>query len=640
MNLNATTVEGIMMGVTAFIMIAPILLLGCVFLIPMCPNIEDCNTFWGQFPFALLYWLCIPVFFFVVTMAVVLAESREYFSENFEEYRCKPWFMPFVSYVRGDVSVQENFDECTAGASQVAYSLMTTPLLNASAGLGNGLNVANDTLGKIHRDQVNMASDVSQSFERTYAEADKYTQLSTYFLLKLKALFDKVVATVFNVHYALVSTMDMLNVAMKGPDMMVQFFFWFIILVGCLLLAYLLAAIIWNIRSIISYVRWAVQQPVPLLFALAAKNFTFGTIFAVVSSQNFILHFIFLALYTIMVALFLTIVQLRNLACDAAKKMAGSSSNQKCTVCFAPDTPILATTGVPTPIHALRPGDTLYGGVKVLGTLHVRTPPGTTDWYAIRTTITTTPPASASSACAPSAPILVTSEHQWWDADTRRWTTVSALHAGGKHAHVVAKVDPKDAPRERWCLVTDKHVLPTPGGWFADYQETSDPGQLGTYAAQILRLLNGETVPAYVDASQEIGDKARGLSAAHTWVSTGTADDAWVRLADIRVGDVLEGGTVVTGVYEGVVVKDEATTTGAVATLPPDHIVWDPTHARWTKVYALDASAVPPTLPAGTSKGVTRHIVTNTGEFRARWTEAANGQVWRLRDFLEGPHEA
>lgn len=622
MNLNATTVEGITMGVTAFIMIAPILLLGCVFLIPMCPNIEDCNTYWGQFPFAFLYWLCIPVAFFVITMAVVLAESREYFSENFEEYRCKPWFMPFVSYVRGDVSVQENFDECTAGASQVAYSLMAAPLLNASAGLGNGLNVANDTLGKIHRDQVNMASDVSQSFERTYAEADKYTQMSTYFMLKLKAMFDKVVAMVFDVYYALASMMDMLNVAMKGPDLMMGAFY--------------LALIILSIIAAVFFAIAMIMLALALLFAWFP---TAGAFFAA-HKVAFGMYMLYVLILGFLWLIFTAMEHHRNVACrvyqDAQYKL-----KTQCPVCFAPATPILTATGAPTPIHALRPGDTLYGGVTVLGTLYVRTPLGTTDWYTMRAT------ASASHApSAPSAPILVTGEHQWWDADARRWTTVAALHAGGKHAHVVAKVDPTDAPCERWCLVTDAHVLPTPGGWFADYQETSDPGQLGADAARVLRALNGETAPAFVDIAHERGEKVGGLSAAHTWVSTGVADDAWVRLADVRVGDVLEGGAVVTGVYEGVAAAaDEAVNevAGPIAALPSDHIVWDPTHARWAKAYALDvaaAASAPPTLPAGVRVGATRHLVTDTGEFRARWTGAADGRAWRLRDFVEGPRAA
>jgi hypothetical protein len=632
MNLNATTVEGITMGVTAFIMIAPILLLGCVFLIPMCPNIEDCNTYWGQFPFAFLYWLCIPVAFFVITMAVVLAESREYFSENFEEYRCKPWFMPFVSYVRGDVSVQENFDECTAGASQVAYSLMATPLLNASAGLGNGLNVANDTLGKIHRDQVNMASDVSQSFERTYAEADKYTQMSTYFMLKLKAMFDKVVAMVFDVYYALASMMDMLNVAMKGPDIMMGTFLFVIVVVGLMYATFLIISIIVNYEAIFHLIQWAWQQGVWALLALAWANLTVSSIKAGIAAAFMNLHFVFLALYTTMATIYGIMSLTRDRACKAYFQQ--NTLHTRCAVCFAPATPILTATGAPTPIHALRPGDTLYGGVTVLGTLYVRTPPGTTDWYAMWATASSEP-------SAPSAPILVTGEHQWWDADAHRWTTVAALHAGGTHAHVVTKVDPKDAPRERWCLVTDAHVLPTPGGWFADYQETSDPGQLGADAARVLRALNGETAPAFVDIAHERGEKVGGLSAAHTWVSTGTADDAWVRLADVRVDDVLEGGAVVTGVYEGVAAAADEAVGHPIAALPLDHIVWDPTHARWAKAYALDvAGTVLPTLPEGVRVGATRHLVTDTGEFRARWTGAADGRVWRLRDFVEGPRVA
>lgn len=634
MNLNATTVEGITMGVTAFIMIAPILLLGCVFIIPMCPNIEDCDTYWGQFPFAFLYWLCIPVTFFVITMAVVLAESREYFSENFEEYRCKPWFMPFVSYVRGDVSVQENFDECTAGASQVAYSLMATPLLNASAGLGNGLNVANDTLGKIHRDQVNMASDVSQSFERTYAEADKYTQMSTYFMLKLKAMFDKVVAMVFDVYYALASMMDMLNVAMKGPDIMMGVFLFVIVTVAIFYAMFLVLYFIMNIQAFYHLFQWAWQQGVWTLLALAWANMTFSGIKAAIAANFSFLHLLFLAMYITMVTIYGILSLTRDRACKAYFQQ--NKLHTRCAVCFAPATPILAATGASTPIHALRPGDTLYGGVTVLGTLYVRTPPGTTDWYAMRAT---TSPSSA--PFIPSAPILVTGEHQWWDAVARRWTTVAALHAGGTHAHVVTKVDPTDAPCERWCLVTDAHVLPTPGGWFADYQETSDPGQLGADASRVLRALNGETAPAFVDIAHERGEKVGGLSAAHTWVSTGAAEDAWVRLADVRVGDVLEGGAVVTGVYEGVATAEADETVGPVAALPPDHIVWDPTHGRWTKAYALDvAGAALPTLPVGVRVGATRHLVTDTGEFRARWTGVADGRAWRLRDFVEGPRVA
>ena len=96
-----------------------------------------------------------------------------------------------------------------------------------------------------------------------------------------------------------------------------------------------------------------------------------------------------------------------------------------------------------------------------------------------------------------------------------------------------------------------------------------------------------------------------------------------------------------TGVYEGVAAAaDEAV--GPVAALPPDHIVWDPTHARWAKAYALDVAgaAAPPTLPAGVRVGATRHLVTDTGEFRARWTGAADGRAWRLRDFVEGPRAA
>lgn len=220
--LNAATVEGVMMGVTAFILIAPMLLVALVFFIPMCPSPSDCDTYWGKFPFAFLYWLCIPLTFLVVAMLVVLSESREYFSEHFEEYKCKPWFMPFVSYARPDVSVQDNFTECTAAFSTATYAMMSGPLIQASAGLSGGIGTAHDTVAKIQNDQMQMAAEVGRSFERRHAEASKYAHMSTYVFLKVQALFDKLTATVHDVYYALVSMMDLLTIAMNGPELMIK----------------------------------------------------------------------------------------------------------------------------------------------------------------------------------------------------------------------------------------------------------------------------------------------------------------------------------------------------------------------------------------------------------------------------------
>lgn len=220
--LNAATVEGLMMGVTAFILVAPMLLVALVFFIPMCPSPSDCDTYWGQFPFAFLYWLCIPLTFLVIAMLVVMSESREYFSEHFEEYKCKPWFIPFVSYVRPDVSVQDNFTECTAAFSTATYAMMSGPLIQASAGLSGGIGTAHDTVAKIQNDQMQMAAEVGRSFERRHAEASKYAHMSTYVFLKVQALFDKLTATVYDVYYALASMMDLLTIAMNGPELMIK----------------------------------------------------------------------------------------------------------------------------------------------------------------------------------------------------------------------------------------------------------------------------------------------------------------------------------------------------------------------------------------------------------------------------------
>lgn len=613
MLLNATTVEGISMGASVFIMLAPFLLLAGVFFIPMCPSIDDCNTYWGQFPFAFLYWLCIPLFFFAITMAVVMSELREYFSENFEEYRCKPWFMPFVSYVRGDVSVQDNFYECTNAVTSVAYSIMASPLLDASEGVGEGLNIGNETLTKVHNDHVGMASTVSKSFERTYEEADKYSQISKYVLLKMKALFDRLVAVVFNVYYALVSMMDMLNLAMKAPDIIMSLATKITIVVGILYVLFLIFSIWYNWKAIMAAYKAGILATIWTMLPASATMFSYAGFKAGMAVNALLLHFVFFAMYTLFTAIIIAMTILRRNACKKYEKM----NQAKCLLCFAKDTMVIDKHGQLRPIQSIQPGEMLYHNIRVEGTLSVDTPPHTHDWYCMSQSL---------NPLSDSAPMYVTGSHQWWDSRVSQWKTMQALHE--EAPDLVTRVPATNAPRTRYCLVTSTNVIPTTHGWFADYQETSDSNQLANDAIDILYELNNANGTNIVDVSQEKGERSRGLDVHATQVVTDNASQPWVHLRDIRVGDRVVGGGRVLGIYEGIQPDSNKH-------LAPDQIVWDEQSSRWAKQYSLK--------PHETNHGhvesqqttmrPTRHLVTEHGEYTVRFEDESD--IWRIRDFIE-----
>ena len=157
----------------------------------------------------------------------------------------------------------------------------------------------------------------------------------------------------------------------------------------------------------------------------------------------------------------------RKLACrvyqDAQYKL-----KTQCPVCFArhPILPATAPPSRPPPRrHAVRRSDGSRHALRA----HA---PGT-DWCTMRAT------ASASHApSASSAPILVTGEHQWWDADAPLDDRLGA--ARGREARRRRHQGrPNGRAVRAWCLVTDAHVLPAPGGWFADYRRRATPGSWG-----------------------------------------------------------------------------------------------------------------------------------------------------------------
>lgn len=210
-------IGGLMVFLSLVLILAPILLLAMIFLIPFCPD-SECEGYWKRFPFLLLQVLAIPVGFFIITMFIVVYQLRGYLSEHFEEYRCSPWMMPFVSWIRPDVSVTDNFEQCLGNISRVVQSAMMSPMIDIADELNGGQNIQADNVQKIQASLTSKQHTTLQIFHGLNNQMGALQAIGKTLMIKLGAIFNNVMTIVFDMYYALLSVASFYEAIICTPQ--------------------------------------------------------------------------------------------------------------------------------------------------------------------------------------------------------------------------------------------------------------------------------------------------------------------------------------------------------------------------------------------------------------------------------------
>lgn len=162
--------------------------------------------------------LAIPAFFFVVTMVVLIFEMRGYFSEHFDEYKCKPWFMPFVSWIRSDVSVTENSAQCLGNVSRVVQGAIMSPMMDIATDLVGGQNIQADNLAKIQHQLTRKNASNAQLLLAMNNQTGAFQAVGRVMMIKLGAIFNNMMALVYDMYYGLISITSMYEQAIFTPQ--------------------------------------------------------------------------------------------------------------------------------------------------------------------------------------------------------------------------------------------------------------------------------------------------------------------------------------------------------------------------------------------------------------------------------------
>ena len=233
---SAQVVQGFVAVCVLFSVLAPFFILMLVFVLPMCPK-SSCDDYWKKFPYIVLQLLAIPAFFGLITLLVLFKQAREYFIDNFDKYKCRPWFMPFVSLVKPEVDASTNLQKCMSHSCGSVFAALTTPFLNITESLGTGMNIAHSNFEQVQRNHLHLGNDLMHVFGESNKHMGKVQAMATYMFLKMKAVFDKLMAMVFDFYFALVSMLDMVNLMILMPQYFVaglfvvfNVFFWYFVI--------------------------------------------------------------------------------------------------------------------------------------------------------------------------------------------------------------------------------------------------------------------------------------------------------------------------------------------------------------------------------------------------------------------------
>jgi len=214
--------NALMVFLSLVMILAPIFLLVMVFLIPFCPD-KVCDGYWERFPFLLLQALAIPAGFFVVAMIVVTSEMGGYLSEHFDEYKCSPWLMPFVSWIRPDVSTTHNFEQCLGSVSRVVQGALMTPMVDLASELNGGQNLQAENVDRIQQSLANKQHSTAQLFFSMNNQMGAMQAIGKTLMIKIGALFTNIMELVYDLYYALLSMASFYESLICMPQMILVY---------------------------------------------------------------------------------------------------------------------------------------------------------------------------------------------------------------------------------------------------------------------------------------------------------------------------------------------------------------------------------------------------------------------------------
>lgn len=158
------------------------------------------------------------IFILIITFIIYIFSMRNHVRINIDQYECRPYIIPIISFFDNTRNSSNQYKKCNESFSKKFFKEVSGKFNETNSLL---INSAEELLKGVSL--VTKSTELSTDLvaNKLIESNDQYSIISSilhYSYLKLKAFFDKLVAMIQNIYYALISLMDLTNVIFVIPD--------------------------------------------------------------------------------------------------------------------------------------------------------------------------------------------------------------------------------------------------------------------------------------------------------------------------------------------------------------------------------------------------------------------------------------
>ena len=312
----------------------------------------------------------------LITSYLVARYLKIHISENIDDYKCKPLLMPFVKYFQSDIDPEENFKKCTEKNSRKYFKDLADPIVNVTESTTNATSEVAESINVLTQGVSYVGDSVVDKLDTSTDSLTKLNGTLHYVLIKFKSFFDKMGILMFDVYNSLVSVMDMTNIVLALPEIVMNVLGFMIMIFGIIIVLLIMFFIITMVLG---------NSFTALGAALMSNPFTLSLGITFTATGILIIKSIAIGVYMSAVLLATVFLGLL-LAVYIPLKRLFDSANKASYCCFGANTKIKLNVLNFDYISNIQPNQKLANDVKVYGVMHVLFPDRKeleSNWYRI-----------------------------------------------------------------------------------------------------------------------------------------------------------------------------------------------------------------------------------------------------------------
>jgi hypothetical protein len=458
----------------------------------------------------------------LITIYLVSRYLKIHISENIDDYKCKPLIMPFVKYFQSDIDPEENFKKCTEKNSRKYFKDLADPIIKVTESTTNATSEVAESINVLSQGVSYVGDSVVDKLDTSTDSLTKLNGTLHYVLIKFKSFFDKMGILMYDVYNALVSVMDMTNIILALPEIVMNVLGFMIMVFGIIIVLLIMFFVITMILG---------NSFTALGAALMTNPFTVALGITFTANGILIIQSIAIGVYmsaVLISTIFLGIL----LAVYIPLKSLFDSANKASYCCFGADTKIKLNALKFDRISNIQPNQILANDIRVYGVMHVIFPDKKeleSNWYKIGNIHDNT--------------TLVSGNHLVYLRNDRKKVADLKKETHFYNSELVEGNDISKLQKYgTYSLITSNNVISTSTYDFSDHQEHPSCSSELTHALKYFFKSNSINLMPLL----EFGESFYGFkNTTYVKMYNGT----YRRLKDVEIGDVLFNNNKIIGYY-------------------------------------------------------------------------------------------